>query len=87
MWGGGVREELNELKNDVKDIILPANNQGQQVEQGINITSNCKGSGRNGSCNSEFVVVKSFGRQKLTMQHPKQINNRDTRSNQHMNKY
>ena len=31
IWGDNVREELNEFKNDVEDIILPANNQGQQV--------------------------------------------------------
>ena len=29
---------------------LPANNQGQQVEKGVQLTSHCTGSGRNESC-------------------------------------
>ena len=47
--GENVREELNEFKNDVEDVILPAKNQGHQVEQGVQITSHCTGSGRNES--------------------------------------
>ena len=67
IWGENVREELNEFKNDVEDVILPAKNQGHQVEQGAYITSHYTGSGRNESCTSEFVVVKSFDHKKLTM--------------------
>ena len=36
---------------------------------------------------SAFIVVKSFDHQKLSMQHIKQLNTRDIRQNQHMNKY
>ena len=67
IWGENVREEFNEFKNDVKDIILTANNQGHQVEQGVHITSHCTGLGQNESCTYSFVVVKSFDHQKVTM--------------------
>ena len=86
IWGDNVREEFNEFKNDAKDIILPANNQGQQVEQGVQLTSHCTGSGRNDSCTYSFVVVKYFNHQKVTMQHTKQLNTRYIRPNQHMKK-
>ena len=69
--GDNVREELNELKNDVKDIILPAKNQGQQVEQGVQLTYHCTGSVQNESCTSAFVFIKSFDHQKVTMKHKK----------------
>ena len=85
--GENVREELNEFKNDVEDVILPSKNQWNQVEQGVHITSHCTGSGRNESCTYAFVVVKYFDRQKVTIQHTKQLNTRDIRPNQHMKKY
>ena len=87
IWGENVREEFNEFKNDVKDIILPEKNQEQQIEQEVQLTSHCTGSGQNDSCTSSFVVVKYFGHQKLTMQHKKKLNTMDIRPNQQMKKY
>ena len=57
------------------------------VEQGVQLTSHCTGSGLNESCTSAFVVVKYFDNQNLTMKHTKQLNTIDIRPNQHMKKY
>ena len=72
IWGENVREELNGFKNDVKDIILPTKNQGQQLEQGVQITLHCTGSSLDEYRTSAFVVGKYFDHQKVTMQHTKQ---------------
>ena len=77
---------MNELKDDVEDIILSSKNQGHQVEQGVQRTSNCAGSGLNESYTSAFFVVKYFDHQEVTMQHTKQLNTRDIRPNQGMKK-
>ena len=86
MWGENVREELNYFKNDIEDMILPAKNHGHQVEQWVQFTSHCTGSGKNESCTSAFFVVKTFDHQKVTMQHTKQLNTRDIRPNQNTKK-
>ena len=86
IWGENVREESNELKNDDEDIILPVNNRGQQVQQGVQLTSNCTGSGPNESCTSTFFVVKYLDHQGVKMQHTKQLNTRNIHSNQHTKK-
>ena len=86
IWDENVRIELSEFKYDVEDIILPAKHHGQQVEQGVQLTALCTGTGRNESCTSAMVVVKSFDHQKITMQHTKELNTKQIRPNQHMNK-
>jgi len=86
IWDENIRIELNEFKDDVEDIILPAKHHGQQVEQGVQLTALCTGSGRNESCTSAMVVVKSYDHQKITMQHTKELNTKQIRPNQHMNK-
>ncbi len=77
---------LHEFENDVEDIVLPAKHHGQQVEQGVQLTALCTGTGRNESCTSAMVVVKSYDHQKVTMQHTKELNTKQIRPNQHMNK-
>ena len=69
IWGENVREELNEFKNYVEYIILPSKDQGQQIEQGAHLTSQCTCSGLNEYFTSAFVVVKPFDQKNLTMQH------------------
>ena len=78
---------MNVFKNDVKDIILTANNQGHQVEQEVQLTYHFTGSSQNESCTYSFVFVKSFDHQKVMMQHTKQLNTRDIHPNQHIKKY
>ena len=87
VWDDKVRDELEVLVHDIEELILPAKNQGQQVEQGVQLTDHCTGNGRNESTTSAFVVVKSFDHQKVTMQHMQLLNSKPTiRPNQHMNK-
>ena len=71
-------DELKVLVHDIEELILPAKNQGQQVEQGVQLTSHCTGNGRNESTTSAFVVVKSFDHQKVTMQHTQLLNSKPT---------
>ena len=77
---------MNECKNDVEDIMLPANNQGQQLEQGVQITYHCTGSVLNEPFTYAFVVVKPFNNQKVKMQHTEKLNTRFIRPNQHIKK-
>ena len=67
VWDDNVRDELKIFVHDIEELISPAKNQGQQVKQGVQITSHCTGNGRNQCTTSAFVVVKSFDHQKVTM--------------------
>ena len=52
-----LRDELKIFVHDIEELILPpAKNQGQQVEQGVQLlTSHCTGNGRNESTTSAFL--------------------------------